>query len=240
MVGTAPMRAELCAPGTERVRTGAIATMVDLVAGHVPNGAHGPTVDLRVELFGVVPITGDITLTARPLRVGKRLIVADIEFASAGGVVFGHATTTFINNELPVSYRETNPSVPEFGAANPDEFISATRRPDGAFELPVTDAIANGPQGTIQGGVQALLAEIAADHVLADAAGTPERRSTATDLDIRYLGRLPVGPMVATPTVVSRDDAGGHVTVRLTDGGNDDSFVSFVSLTMRFSDVPVS
>lgn len=239
-VGTTPMRESLCAPGTDRIRTGALATMVDLVAGHAPKCAHGPTVDLRVEIFAPPPTTGGIRLTARPLRVGRRLIVADTMItAVANGVPFARATTTFMNNELPVSYRVADPPVTELGAPSPDEFVAATRRTDGSFELYPEARIANGPQGTIQGGVQALLAEIAADHALADVAGTADRRSAAVDLDIRYLGRLPVGPLVATPTVLAHDDDGGRVTVLLTDGGNGDSIVAFVSLTMRFCDRPV-
>lgn len=236
--GVAPMRQVLCAPGTDRVRTGTIATMVDLIAGHVPNGAHGPTVDLRVELVAAPPVGSRLRLVARPLRIGKRLIVGDTALQTTDGLVVGRATTTFINNELPFSYRETNPEVLDFGAASPDEFIGAVRLGDGRVELPLTDRIANGAQGTIQGGVQALLAEIAADHALVDGIGAPERRSTAIDLDIRYLGRLPVGPMAATATVLTADDAGGRVTVRLTDAGNGHSLVSFVSLSMRFCDRP--
>ncbi len=212
--------------------------MVDLIAGHVTNGAHGPTVDLRVELVAAPPVDARLRLVARPLRIGKRLIVGDTELLTTDGLVVGRATTTFINNELPFSYREANPEVLDFGAASPDEFIGAVRLGDGSVELPLTDRIANGAQGTIQGGVQALLAEIAADHALADAIGAPERRSTAIDLDIRYLGRLPVGPMAATATVLTADDAGGRVTVRLTDAGNGHSLVAFVSLSMRFCDRP--
>ena len=70
VTASAPVRPELFAPGTRCVRAGTLATMVDLVAGHTPNGPVGPTVDLRLEVFGTPPSTGRIHLHCRPLRVG--------------------------------------------------------------------------------------------------------------------------------------------------------------------------
>ena len=71
--GSVPVRSELFAPGTQTVRTGLLATMVDLIAGHAPNGPVGPTIDLRVSVVAPPPTTGRIHLVCRPLRVAARV-----------------------------------------------------------------------------------------------------------------------------------------------------------------------
>jgi len=229
--GVAPVRPELFAPGTETIRTGMLATMVDLVAGHAPNGPTGPTVDLRVEVFSPPPASGHVHLVCHPLRVGKRLIVAETLLrSSATSEPFARGLTTFINQPLS-NIGEARPFLP-MGAATFDEFIGALGRDDGTFEVASIPRISNGLHGTVQGGAQALVAEIAAEHAVAVVSGRPEARSTATDLDIRYLGRLLVGPLLATPTLdPGPADGPRRVSVRLTDG-NDDRLIGYVTLRM--------
>ena len=68
--------------------------------------------------------------------------------------------------------------------------------------------VSNGPGGTVQGGAQALLAEIAAGHALAE-----RGPYAAVDLDIRYLNRVRSESVSATAEVL----AGGfdEVSVRV-------------------------
>jgi acyl-coenzyme A thioesterase PaaI-like protein len=226
--GHAPVRAESFVPGTRRMRTGVLATIVDLVGGHVPTGPLGPTVDLRVELWDRPPEEGRVHLLARPCRVGARLVVAETLLSSApGGAPFGRATTTFINESMgdPVS-NGARPVLP-MAEASFDEFLAFRVRDARSLAVDPVERISNGVQFTVQGGVQALLAEVAADHFL--------RRDVplvATDLDIRFLSRLRVGPLVAI--VEERPARDGTVRARVTvaDGGNDDKVVSSVALTM--------
>lgn len=226
--GHAPVRPESFVPGTRRMRTGVLATIVDLVGGHVPTGPLGPTVDLRVELWADPPSEGRVHLLGRPLRVGARLVVAETFLAAtAGGVPFGRATTTFINESMgaPVS-NGARPATP-MAERSFDEFLGARVRDERSLEVDPVERISNGVQFTVQGGVQALLAEVAADHFL--------RRDVplvATDLDIRFLSRLRVGPLVAIVDELPARDGTVRARVAVADGGNGDKIVSSVALTM--------
>ncbi len=54
----------------------------------------------------------------------------------------------------------------------------------------------------------------------------------ATDLDIRFLSRLRVGPLVAIVEELPARDGTVRARVAVADGGNDDKLVSSVALTM--------
>ena len=226
--GSAPVRRELFAPGTDRVRTGLLATMVDLVAGHAPIGPVGPTIDLRVMLFEAAPTSGRIHLRCRPLRTGKRLIVSETMLsASPEAAPFGRALTTFMNVSMgPPMPRGVRPT-PPMQYASFDELLGAQVRDQYSLELVPHARVANDVQATVQGGAQALLAELAAEHTLG--AG---RRLVATDLDMRYLSRLKVGPLIASVNELHSGDANRRASVSLVDGGNDATLVSHASLTL--------
>ena len=232
--GSAPVRRELFAPGTDRVRTGLLATMVDLVAGHAPIGPVGPTIDLRVMLFGAPPTSGRIHLHCRPLRTGKRLIVAETMLsASPGSAPFGRALTTFMNVSMgPPMPRGVRPT-PPMQHESFDEFLGAEVRDHYTIELAPHARVANDVQATVQGGAQALLAELAAEHALG--AG---RRLVATDLDMRYLSRLKVGPLVASVNEFHSGTGTTLASVALVDGGNDATLVSHASLTLIEAEDP--
>ena len=94
------------------------------------------------------------------------------------------------------------------------------------LELKPTPELGNGPVGTVQGGAQALLAELAGEHVLGAGA-------EVVDLEIRYLDRLRVGPLRAVASRVGRAGALDAVRVRLSDAGAGDRLVSAASLWVR-------
>ena len=87
--------------------------------------------------------------------------------------------------------------------------------------------VSNGAAGTIQGGAQALLAEIAAERAL-----LPRKLSTV-DLDIRFLNRMRSGPVAATAEIAPGDVDDAFVRVAITDVGDDDRLVSVVTLICR-------
>jgi acyl-coenzyme A thioesterase PaaI-like protein len=227
VTGTAPVRPELFAPGTTRIRTALLLTMVDLVAGHTPDVPLAPTVDIRVQVFAPNPTTGTILLRCRPLRVGSRMVVSETELLDGTtGVPFARALSTFLRMALgPGAAHGTRP-VPAMPAASFDEFLGARVVHAHRLELDPDPRLDNGHVGTVQGGVQSFLAELAAEHALGDG-----RRLVATDLDIRYLSRLDVGPLAATVEAVPSADGRATARVRLTDAGDDDRLVSYVSLT---------
>lgn len=233
--GSAPVLPESFAPGTRRIRTAYLATLVDIVAGHAPNGAVGPTIDLRIQVFSPPPVTGCLRLVCRPFRVGSRLIVGDTTVhAGDHPAPFARAITTFMNQPIGVDLFRSPPEPPAIREASFDDFLGATVRDAASLELAPAPRLANGPQGTVQGGAQALLAELTAEHLL----GTGQRL-VASDLDIRYLDRLRVGPLVATAEEVPADDGARHARVALTDGG-DGHLVGHVALTLVPATDPAS
>lgn len=232
IVGDAPVRPELFAPGTRWARAGVLTTMVDLVSGHVPDGPNGPTVDMRLRVVAHPPTSGRIRLVARPLRIGRRLIVSETALSAGGDArPFAWATSTFINNVVAAFMEDHRPVAPPMEEASFDEFLGATVRDESTLELEPSPRIDNGIQLTVQGGAQALLAEMAAAHRLA-----PGEPLVATDLDIRFLDRLHVGPLAARATPVVSDDGVLRANVTLFDAGKDDRVVSVVAVTMARAD----
>jgi acyl-coenzyme A thioesterase PaaI-like protein len=225
---SAPVRPELFAPGTQRIRTGTLATMVDMAAGHVPVGPVGPTIDLRVQIFGSTPTAGRVYLTCRPLRAGARLIVSETLLrATPDGAPFGRALTTFMNIRLGPGVARGPKPLLEMDASSFDHFLGARIRDELTVELDPASRLGNPGQATVQGGVQALFAEIAAEHALGGG-----RRMVATDLDVRYLSRLRVGPLVASVEALSSTDHQEVASVTLSDGGADHKTVGFVGITL--------
>jgi acyl-coenzyme A thioesterase PaaI-like protein len=226
--GSAPVLAPTFAPGTRTIRTGVLATYVDIVGGHVPAGSLGPTVDLRIQVIAPTPTEGMIRLEGRPLRVGRRLVVAETRLHDGDGPdPFAISITTFMNNQLGLVLQEPRADWPPMAATSFDEFIGASVLDERTLALSPTPLLSNGIQGTVQGGVQALLAEMAAQHAFGNG-----RPMTARDLDIRYLDRLRTGPLIATAEGSPVGDEPLPCRVRLTDGG-DGHLVSYVTLVMQ-------
>ncbi len=232
VVGRAPVVPQLFAPGTSTLRTGPLTGFVDFVAGHTPKGPYGPTIDLRLQLFGPRPTTGVLVGRSRPLRVGKRLIVSEVLLHAGDDAAepFGRAVTTFQHVHVGPGFLDAppRPRRPVHDACFDDILQVRAEGPE-RLVIGASGRVDNGVQGTVQGGAQAYLAELAAEHALGDG-----RRFVAGDLDIRFLGRMHVGPLVATVRNLGRGPGDARIaTVALTDGGDGDKLVSHVALTMR-------
>jgi acyl-coenzyme A thioesterase PaaI-like protein len=209
-----------------RPRLGALVTMVDLVAGLRPGGALIPTVDLNVQVVRPLPARGTIDLECRPLKEGRRLFVGEV-FARHEGTLLARAVATFVNQRYAGSERRP-PRVPE--ADLPTTPFDDWMRPRYADERTVlvewAPEISNGV--TLQGGAQATVAELAAEWVLA-----PVGPFVATELDIRYLNPVTAGPVAATAEVLAVHDDRAYVSVRLTDRGDGDRLISYVTTVCR-------
>jgi len=87
-----PFRDDLIAGDDELARYvhgGAIASLIDIAGTFAIIAAVGHdvvTVDLRVDYLRPV-MSGDLLATARPVRVGRSLAVADIEVAAENGKI---------------------------------------------------------------------------------------------------------------------------------------------------------
>jgi acyl-coenzyme A thioesterase PaaI-like protein len=229
-VGRVEILPSMLKPGTDRVRVGVLATLVDMVAGSPAHGVINPTVDLRVSVLSRPPSGGIVHLVCRPIKIGRRLFVGET-ILHTGDVErpFARSMCTFVNQLLPEA-SQTREHVPvgPLGAESYDESLLLRETASGEFEMDAHEAVRNGIAGTIQGGVQALLAELAGERALADR-GDHE----IVDLEIRYLNRVRTGPVVATGEVLPGALDGVCVRVPIHEPGPDARIVSLASLLCR-------
>jgi acyl-coenzyme A thioesterase PaaI-like protein len=216
-------------PGTDRVRLGVLATLVDVVSGSPEHGFLTPTVDLRVTLLDRVPSEGVLQLVCRPAKVGRRLFVGETLLHTGDeSRPFARATSTFLNQvferESPRGWREG-----ELGFDTYDESLLAREVGTGELEMDVHAAVRNQRSGTIQGGAQALLAEVAGDHAL----GARSAEHEAVDLEIRYLNPARAERVVATGEALPGAPDRTTVRVALTESGPAGRLVSLTSLLFR-------
>ena len=93
------------------------------------------------------------------------------------------------------------------------------------LEVTPKPELSNGRVGTVQGGVQAFLAELAAEHVAGPGC-------EAIDLDIRFLSRVKRGPLRARAASVGRLGDLASIRVELSDAGAAEHRVAVASLLM--------
>ncbi|MEX1006647.1 MAG: hypothetical protein WD271_02250 [Acidimicrobiia bacterium] len=227
--GRAELLPEMLAPGTDRPRIGVLATMVDMVAGFLPTGPVNPTVDLRVSLVARPPSVGWVHLVCRPAKLGRRLFVGETLLHTGDvGQPFARSTITFMNERMAHGSGFGAPPMPVAIAAPSFDELLRPRYPDeNTVEMDAHPWVSNGPGGTIQGGAQALLAEIAAERATGSAG------LAVVDLDIRFLNRVRSGPVSASAEVSTRDLDDAFVRVAISDLGDDGRLVSLVNLICR-------
>jgi acyl-coenzyme A thioesterase PaaI-like protein len=223
--GRAELRPEMWAPGTQRPRLGVLATMVDMVGGMPPTGAMTPTVDLRITLLADPPSVGTIEISARTLKLGRRLYSGEVMlYSGSSNTPFARGAVTFVPQVVDIP--TTVWTAVESGPLSSFDDLLQLRFPD--EDTVVIDAhlgVRNGLAGTIQGGAQATVAEVAAERALAHRG--PHH---AVDLDIRYLNPLTIGPMIARAEVLGDEPV---VRVPLVDGGADGRIVSMAIVVCR-------
>jgi uncharacterized protein (TIGR00369 family) len=213
---------------TGHVRTGVLATLVDVIGGGLSARAAAPnwiaTADLTLHLVRGVR-DGNVAAAARVLRAGRTTVVIDVDLRHDDEPI-GRATMTF--SVLP--RRDTNPVI-SFDDPAPRASLmvpgSGFRAPvldllqvavvdaaSGVVEVPVADYSRNS-LGALQGGVVALGIDVAAEQALRAACGAPVR---VTDLHVTYLALVRDRLRTAT-TVLAATPAFGAATVDVVDAG---------------------
>jgi acyl-coenzyme A thioesterase PaaI-like protein len=223
---------EFLKPGTDRVRMGVLATLVDMVAGSPAHAIINPTVDIRVSLLARAPSSGPVELVCHPTKVGRRLFVGEtLLHTGDASRPFARSMCTFINTPLVEADRRGG-SYPQgpLGAPSYDEVLQLREPVPGTYEMDAHEAVRNGPAGTIQGGAQALLAELAAERALAD---DDDGEQEVVDLEIRYLNRVRTGPVLATGEVIPGTRDGTWVRVPVIEPVPDGRLVSLSTLLCR-------
>jgi acyl-coenzyme A thioesterase PaaI-like protein len=222
--GRAQVLPGMCVPGTRIVRIGVLAILADLTSGQPESGPVTPTTDLSVHLERVRPMEW-VNLAATVLKAGASLLfVETILTADDEQEPFATSLATFMSRPVervdqpdPVRVRLDQPFAARIGAE--------VLRP-GVVELAPRDDILNVFHGTVQGGILATLGELAAESLWAG--GVPH---LVTDLDIRFLNRVKVGPVRASARRVVAGRRGEVVDVTLHDVGSDMRPVAHVSTT---------
>lgn len=224
--GKAELKPEMWAPGTRTPRIGVLATMVDVVAGSLPTGPVNPTVDLRVCLLSPPPSEGVVLMTCQPLKLGRRLYVGETWMHTGDPTrPFARALTTFMNQPIPGVELFARRAPTPIDSPSFDELLKARVLAPGTVEMDGHPSVSNGFHGTIQGGAQALLAEIAGENAL-----EPLGQFVPIDLDIRFLNRMRTTSAVATAEIVPGGLSGKRTRVPITESGDGGRIVSLVSI----------
>jgi acyl-coenzyme A thioesterase PaaI-like protein len=229
-LGRAEVQPEFFKPGTDRVRLGVLATLVDMVAGSPAHAIINPTVDLRVSLLDHAPTSGAIELVTYPVKSGRQLFVGETVLHTGDPErPFARSVCTFINKPLLAERSDGVYPTGQLGHDSYDESLRLREPEPGVFEMDNHDVVRNGANGTVQGGAQALLAELAGERALADVEGEYE----AVDLEIRYLNRVRTGPVRATGELLAGGFDGRWVRVSITEPPADDRIVALTTLQFR-------
>lgn len=224
MVGELLARPGVLVPGTRLVRPAVLATVADVMAGLPTANALAPrlplTLDIDVRTVG--PAGERLWLASRLLKVGRTTVAAEVAFTDGpGGPLVALSYLTFVASPRP---QDTTP------------YEIAGMRTTGSLPVPMADhvgarVVAPGmveidrrpfviqASGTLQGGIVALLGELAAESLV----GRP-----VLDLDTRYLATIRVGPARAEATAVG----GAHVRVEVRDTGNGDRLAARIMARM--------
>jgi acyl-coenzyme A thioesterase PaaI-like protein len=227
--GRAAISELLCVPGTPYPRISVLATMADVVSGTRPSGPINPTVDLHLQVMSLVPMS-TVRLRCEVLRAGRRLFVGETRlYPDNAEHPFGRSVVTFINRQM--AFPPGEPAPPRMIGpplrVRIDDLLDVRAVDDTAIEIDSIPLLSNGPGGSLQGGVVALLGELSTEHVF-------EGDTIAvTDLDVRYLNPVRVGPVQARAEVLSDTTQEVAASVRIIDLGDAERLVAHVGTTAR-------
>lgn len=213
---------EICHPGTQRILVSVMATIADVVAGAVANVQMAPRIPLTVDLT-LHPLapgieTERMRMVGRSVKRGRSTTVNEVTFFAADGSPVAVSHATFMPSPRPEDVmdevRWSRPSRPGTLLRPIVDAIGVRSVAPGVAELDLHQYVMQ-PSGTIQGGALALLAERAAQTAV---------DAPVTDLEIRYLSAVRIGPGRATATSLGD----GWVRVEVCDAGNADRLATLV------------
>ena len=225
-----PVRPDMRVPGTRRVRLGHVASVVDYVGSCPPDGPRIPTLSLRAQSLRAAPPVREIRFVNRPLKDTGRFFVANVlAFADDAATPFAVSTLMAMNERLPLSAgilndRPVLPATTPFEKLLPIEYVD-----DRTARLEANDRIVNQSfHRTILGSVQVVVAELVAERALAG-----RGRYVATDIDIRFLGRIGGGVLETRTEILSADASEASVQVQLGDAGASGPPAGFASVRLE-------
>jgi acyl-coenzyme A thioesterase PaaI-like protein len=214
MVGDATISDALRSAGSTLPRPSVLATIADCMAGipacFVTTPALAVTLDIAVHV--VADRCGDnLTVQGEIVKPGRSTVASEIRFSNAETAeLVATSYVTFMASPRPQDHApplqrdmRTTGSMP---VPFPD-YVGVHILSPGVAEVDLTPFVMQA-SGTLQGGVVALVGEVAAESLT---------RSPVLSLDIRYLSAVRVGPGRATATSLGGD----LVRVEVRDAGSD-------------------
>jgi acyl-coenzyme A thioesterase PaaI-like protein len=228
--GSADLVPQMWVPGSTSLRTSVLAIWADTLAGHVAMGVFAPrvpvTLELDIHLYEQLGGQGAVQAVARPLKAGRTVVVAGVDFSDDRGKPLAIGTASFM-------------AAPDPGLSLPRQVIEGEHllTPTGRLRVPLAErarcerrepgvAILQRSEdglnssNTVNGGLVALAVEEAA---LSVAPGT-----TVSSLAIRYLRPVRVGPAVASAEVMA-----GLGRVEVRDEGSENRLAA-LAMTRTF------
>ena len=201
------------------LRLGAVATLVDSVAGHHAVLQVTPDWSATLHLSTVLAARAEgseVTARCAPLRVGRNQVVTETSVVDGAGTEIARSTCTYARlprrDDTPVvdaTARDNTVDYREDDELDPrpplDEYLRITPVPgEPRIELPMHNRIRNS-FGSLQGGASIVVAEVMANH-LAGLAASRERRSRCVFADVHYLAPGRGGPFRVDGEMLARTD----------------------------------
>ena len=232
------------------LRLGAVATLVDSVAGH--HAVLQVTPDWSATLYLSTVLAGRaegaaVTARCSPLRVGRNQVVTETSVSDEAGTEIARATCTYARlprrddtpvvdstaRENTVDYREDH----ELDPRPPlDDYLRITPVPgEPRIELPMHNRIRNS-FGSLQGGASIVVAEVMSTH-LATMCDDGRRGSRCVFADMHYLAPARGGPFRVDGEVLART---GHLVTSRTrifeTAGETDRLLQVATATAAYLD----
>jgi acyl-coenzyme A thioesterase PaaI-like protein len=214
-------------PGTTLPRASVLATIGDCVAG-VPAGIMtGPdqlsvTLDISVRLVAA-PCGERLTVQGQIVKKGRSIIAGEVQYFDAEtSALVAYSYLTFMASPRPQDkgFPQMRGMRNEVPMPEPiDRYLGARLLAPGVVKIERAPFMRQAA-GSLQGGVVAVLGELAAESLT----GAP-----VVDLDVRYLSAVRVGPGRATATALGGD----LVRVEVRDAGQDDRLAALVAARVR-------
>lgn len=232
------------------LRLGAVATLVDSVAGHHAVLQVTPDWSATLHLSTVLAARAEGSLAiarCSPLRVGRNQVVTETSVTDEAGTEIARSTCTYARlprrddtpvvdsaaRENTVDYREDHELDPR---PSLDDYLRITPVPGEArIELPMHNRIRNS-FGSLQGGASIVVAEVMSTHLAAmcDDSG---RRSRCVFADMHYLAPGRGGPFRVEGEVLA---CTGHLVTTRTrifeTAGETDRLLQTATATAEYLD----
>jgi acyl-coenzyme A thioesterase PaaI-like protein len=187
------------------VRASVVAYLVDVVSGVSVDSSDDVwtfTTDMTVRM-AAVPAPARLETTNHVLRRGRRSVTCSVDVTDGEGTMVATGAIGFAHvprkpTDPPKIHLEPREAVARFAESGSltrplreEAGVVSLDPAAGIVEIEVRPEVCN-PAGTLQGAMVALVAEVAAEELVAARTGAP---ATVVDLDIRYLAQAKVGPV---------------------------------------------